>query len=107
VELAIQTAFTRVGPFDWQALPPHSLLGVVQGRAAVPPRQASVPEPERGFVIDRDRFEVRYNGVPCELRNTKEFAFIERLHRARGVYLPIATLGRDVWDNPNVLKNTV
>ena len=58
-------------------------------------------------MIDPERFQVRFNGVPRQLGNTREFAFLLRLHRARGVYLSVATLGRDVWDDATVLKNTV
>ena len=58
-------------------------------------------------MVDADRFEVRFNGTPGRLGNTKVFHFLARLHRARGVYLPLATLGADVWENAGVAKGTV
>ena len=58
-------------------------------------------------MVDRDRFRVVWNGRPCPLGNTLEFRFVERLHRARGAYLPIEVLGADVWDDVGVSKLAV
>ncbi|MDB5308816.1 MAG: queC 2 [Gemmataceae bacterium] len=108
---AIQEALAaRAGELFWQAFPAHSLLGAVLGRAASAPSGPDPtpgPEAERGFVVDRARFEVRLDGRPCPMGNTMEFRLVERLHRGRGVYLPIETLGRDVWDDAGVPKNNV
>lgn len=108
VERALQDALGRVGVLHLQSIPPHSLLGVVLGRAALPRLEVlAEPESERGFVVDRSRFEVRYNGQSCPFGNIKEFALVERLDRARGTYLPITTLGQDVWDDAGVAKINV
>ena len=109
VKTGIEQAITRIGVFHWQSIPAHSLLGVVLGRSVPPPQAPSDPTTpvERGFVVDRDRFEVRYRGIASAMGNTREFALVERLHRARGVYLSIDTLRRDVWNEDYVLKNTI
>jgi hypothetical protein len=108
VACGIQRAFTGVGVFNWQSFPAHSLLGVVQGRAALTrPQPAEDAQPEQGLVVDQEHLVVRFNGVACPLGNTLEFWFLERLHRTRGKYLSIEKLGEDVWDDATVLKNSV
>jgi hypothetical protein len=107
---AIKAAFrAQTDGLYWQSFSPRSLLGVVLGRAAPAPRTAvpAVPQPERGFVVDRGQFQVRLDGAPCTLGNTKEFCFVERLNRARGVWLSVERLGEDVWEDAGVAKNTV
>ena len=37
----------------------------------------------------------------------RDFGLVERLSRARGTYLPVTTLGADVWDDAGVARNTV
>ncbi|MDY3563386.1 hypothetical protein R5W23_004889 [Gemmata sp. JC673] len=108
VARGVRRALDAVGVLNLHAVPPPSLLGLVLGRGvpgAAPP--APFAPSERGFVVDPDRFQVRFNGAPCQLGNTKEFHFIARLHRGRGVYLSLAVLGRDVWDDAGVAKGSV
>jgi 7-cyano-7-deazaguanine synthase in queuosine biosynthesis len=110
VARAIQHALAvRVGDLYRQAIPGRSLLGAVLGRAEPTPDPAcgNGIATERGFVVDRDRLEVRMNGLRCPLGNNLEFRLIERLHRARGVFLPIETIGEDVWDDAGVSKNSI
>lgn len=90
-----------------QGIPACSLLGVALGRAEPRREPAVAAQPEKGLVVDRSTFRVRFDGVPCDLGNTREFQFVERLARARGTYLSIAVLGADVWEDAAVAKNTV
>ena len=47
VERALQQAFAAVGVLNWQSLPPHSLLGIVQGRTIPPPPRRHPAGPGR------------------------------------------------------------
>ena len=110
VARAVQHALAvRLDELYWQTIPSRSLLGAVLGRVSPPqlPMCDSAVETERGFVVDRARLEVRMNGRPCPLGNNLEFRLIERLHRARGMFLPIETIGKDVWDDVGVSKNSI
>ncbi|WP_439623625.1 hypothetical protein [Gemmata sp.] len=91
-----------------QEIPARSLLGAALGRTVAPRAPAPPPAPaDRGFSIVREEFAVRYNGHSCDLGNTLEFLFVERLQRSRGTYLPIGVIGKDVWDDETVSKNAV
>lgn len=93
--------------------PANSLLGVAVGRGeegggrrnvAV---DASDPPSGKHVVLDPDQFSVVYGKHTCELRNTKEFALFERLHRRIGQYFPHKTLIDDVWEGCKIEKNTI
>jgi hypothetical protein len=58
-------------------------------------------------IIDKNTFTVLHAGKSCELRNTKEFAIFERLHRRIGQYFSVDTLVADVWRDELIEKNTV
>jgi hypothetical protein len=96
----------------WQH-PPNCLLSIALGRSvqaapaapngpiAAPPRSRSPIEFPAGT------FELRVNGKPCDLGNTKEYALAVRLARALGRYLSVGTLREDVWDDFKTEKNTI
>ncbi|VTU02517.1 unnamed protein product : Uncharacterized protein OS=Desulfovibrio aespoeensis (strain ATCC 700646 / DSM 10631 / Aspo-2) GN=Daes_1584 PE=4 SV=1: QueC [Gemmataceae bacterium] len=91
-----------------QSVAARSLLGAALGRTVGP--RATTPAPpaaSRDFCVVRETFSVTYDGHSCDLGNTLEFRFVERLHRARGTYLPIPVIGKDVWDDEAVSKNAV
>ncbi len=93
-----------------QRVPASSLLGAVVGRQASADVRLFGPasgNPERGLVIDSGRYEVRVDGVPCQLGNTHEFQLFVRLHRARGNHVPYASLGADVWDDRETPKTSI
>jgi hypothetical protein len=58
-------------------------------------------------VIDKNTFTVLHAGKSCELRNTKEFAVFERLHRRIGQYFSVDTLAADVWRDEHIEKNAI
>lgn len=91
-----------------QVVAARSLLGAALGRT-VGPRVPTPPPPaaSREVCVVRETFSVTYNGRACDLGNTLEFRFVERLHRARGTYLPVPLLGKDLWDDEAVSKNAV
>lgn len=106
VERGLDAAIERLGALALGAVPVDSLLGLVLGRGAPTPSEPN-PNPEPGFVVDRGRFEVRYNGRRWPFGPTKEFHLIDRLHRARGTFLTVDALIEDVWDDRSVTKNAV
>lgn len=59
------------------------------------------------MLVDRAGFSVRCGEFVCFLGNTMEFRLAERLLRARGQYLSLDTLRAEVWENPQIEKNTV
>ena len=60
-----------------------------------------------GISIDRCTFSVSYKGKTCALGNTMAFRLIERLNNAKGFYVDIGTLIRDVWKNKVVSDGAV
>jgi DNA-binding response OmpR family regulator len=108
IECALGTAFARVGVFDWSTFPPHSLLGVVQGRTALPrPEPATGTAPERGFVVDRKQFQVRLDGRPCFLGSRYEFRVVEYLAQRPARFVPVQELLDDVWGGAKRTANAV
>lgn len=100
--------------------PPNSLLAIaVDRREANTVRPVSNTSPAETTetadkegpaskpVVDHETFSVKYMGVECELRNTKEFALFERLNRRPGQYFSLDVLIQDVWDDELTQKNTV
>ncbi len=95
-----------------QSYPSNSLLGVVMGRNSPRPEvteNGPEPMPQRcqELMVDLDRLEVRCGARSCFLGSGMEFRLVQRLIRAKGKYLRIATLGDDVWGDAGVRKNTV
>ncbi|MFO0804404.1 MAG: winged helix-turn-helix domain-containing protein [Gemmataceae bacterium] len=116
VSHAIQTVIaSRSGAVMKQSYPACSLLGAVVGRTArsrpvvIDPLIAptATGPVENRLVIDSERFEVRRGVATCFLGATKEFQLIERLHRARAVFLSLDTLREDVWEDSHTEKNTI
>lgn len=68
---------------------------------------ARLPELERGFVVDRRRFEVRLDGVPCFLGNTNEFRVMECLARSLGEFVEVEVLAEQVWRDEEVDANAI
>jgi len=104
---AIKQAFGRhLDELYWQTIPARSLLGLAMGRRASPPPLATPPG-EHGLVVDNDKFEILYHGRPCITRNTLEYRVTVRLARCVGVFVPLVTLGEDVWEDGGVPKYCV
>jgi 7-cyano-7-deazaguanine synthase in queuosine biosynthesis len=100
--------------------PPNCLLGIAVGRNTSAASASSVvvsdtpavcpdlPAANDGKLIWNDgTFTVIYQGKPCELRNTKEFAILKRLSVAPGIYLSNDTLRAAVWGEEDIDKNTI
>ena len=60
-----------------------------------------------GVIIDRCTFSISYKRKTCALGNTMAFRLIERLNNAKGFYVDIDTLIRDVWKNKVVSDGAV
>jgi len=60
------------------------------------------------FILDQDRFSVRYRGKECPLGNTKPFAVLKRLNEHRLAisegFLPLNTLMDDVWGTDGMIE---
>jgi hypothetical protein len=77
------------------------------GDAERDPAEPDSAPTDAKHVIDRATFTVRYGDLVCFLGPLKPFQLLERLHRAKGNYIDIATLLRDVWGDDLVSKGTV
>lgn len=75
--------------------------------AAVPEAPDTPAATPSGLIIDPGTFTVTYKGKPCYLGNTMAFWLIERLGRARGVFLTIRELIQDVWKGKAVSDGAV
>lgn len=85
---------------------PTSMLGVMVGRVSLAPAGAAVAGPPTPTTpapgpskpaADRETFSVKYKQGVCELGNTNEFRFFERLARRPGIYVTHNDLFTDVW----------
>ena len=103
------TAREKIAELRERVLPEGCTLRLVYDTGPPDPTPPAPPAPPPGdrVVVDRALFEVRVGPKACRLGNTVGFRLVERLSRAGGTYLPIGTLGADVWDDPGVRKNTV
>lgn len=96
-----------------QTYPANSLLGVVVGRVAAPRLPAAALRPqgslpsERGWILDREQFEVRFDGRSCGLGNTIEFRLLTYLFDRRDRYVSVDAIRAAVWEDDMVAKNTV
>jgi hypothetical protein len=99
-----------------KTIPATSPIGIAAGLASnlgveLPVRAdiglSQAEDENSGLVVDRDRFEVRHRGKPCQLGNTIEFRVIERLARGRGTYISVDTLMDEVWDGETRTRGTV
>ena len=57
--------------------------------------------------IDREHRQIRYRGVPVEIKGRKEFAVLELLADAPGLPVSIETLATKVWGTPDIDRNTL
>jgi DNA-binding response OmpR family regulator len=58
-------------------------------------------------LFNDETFSVVFQGKSCELRNTKEYAFIKRISKRPGAYVSLDELRASVWQDEHVEKNTV
>ena len=106
---------SRSGAVMHQSYPACSLLGAVVGRTArTRPVVIDPPAPpsangkaDSGLIVDAERFEVRKGDATCFLGPTREYYLIERLQRARSVFLSLDALRADVWSDAYAEKNTI
>lgn len=77
-------------------------------RPDAPTNDAEGTAEDGGFIVDQDRFCVRYKGKECPLGNTKPFAVLKRLNGHRLAvnegFLPLNTLMDDVWGTDGMIE---
>ena len=116
VENIVSSSSAKVVRKDY---PPRSLLGIAVGRVSQASKPAAPALIEHrtndtghastnGAVLFNDEtFSVVFQGKSCELRNTKEYAFIKRISKRPGTYVSLDELRASVWQDEHVEKNTV
>lgn len=91
-----------------QEIPARSLIGVTLGRTVAPGKPTpSKPSCDSGFVVDRDKFEVRWNGRHCPLGKTLEFELLEHLNLERDKYVTTQQIADQVWKRDSTTNNSI
>lgn len=90
-------------------VPPKSLLGlalIMSGEAVSAPSEASSSR-EGSFVVDPDRFQVRFEGHSVTFKNTLDFRFLRLLAERPGHYLTVQNISIQVWGKEKASSQTI
>ena len=111
-------ASRAVGLLEHQ-VPTNSILGLAIGIGTDKPQpltntsnsSTNIPDTEEEFIknptADQGEFAFKYGSGACELGNSKEFWFIERLAKSPERYIDHDKLREDVWDGQIIQKGTI